>query len=212
MPIAKSNYRRTATSWDRSAELNSKTLVASRGGFVEITLSFPARNIENLYSHKQRQLYSLLYDEIRNTIDIRCVHLIGYEFNKSGNIHLHSIMYIPPDKVLYAVGAVGDISKRAYEVYSKFVKHSKRQPKYNAKCLNTMELYYRSPLINVCYRDARNYERLVKFSDYVLKDYDNSIALIKAEDFSVAMLENDFFNEDQARQYVVDVMAERVQN
>lgn len=140
------------------------------GGFFEITLNLPRSSyFVGLVSDHQKQLYSSIWENMKNIITPDSNTDYTYEFCKSGHVHLHG--YIAVEKPLIPVGAIADIVKRFIKVYNKIVLPRKAcdRLKYNQKSMFYVDSVYKSPAILVRYTAAKDTERQQYWIEYIYK-------------------------------------------
>lgn len=151
-------------------ELERKSsMIVTQGGHIEITINLPrSPEFTELISSKQKELYTLLWDEIKNVITLSNQSEIAFEHCKSGHVHLHGYIAIDGDEKLIPIGAVSDVVKRFIVVYNRYCKPRPRdRQRYNEKSMFYMDCCYKSPAILCRYKNDNN--RLAEWIDYIYK-------------------------------------------
>jgi len=182
--MVKSKLNRHNRSWGCAAKLEGSTyirdmqkesaLYVTRGGFFEVTINLP-RTVEfcSSVSNQQKMVYSRLWDGIKSTISVSSETDYVFEFCKTGHVHLHGIIKVPPSFKLIPIGGISDIVKRFCISYSNVYKNLRLRDviKYNEKCIYYMDNIYKSPAICVRYRSDKEKERMTEWESYMHKCY-----------------------------------------
>lgn len=135
---------------------------------IELTLNYPRTpKFLNSNSAKQKKLYLMLYDEIIHTFGKPrlLAHDYAFELCKSGQVHMHALIYYKMPKEYYPIGVVSDLVKEWLNCLPK------KYGSFNENNLHTGFLRYRCPSIVVQYDDPEtDMERIGKWDCYMKKN------------------------------------------